>query len=117
MEQMGRTSIIPKSNFLPEIEERQKRIDALRELGVDKIEVLKNENRNIKKNKQLEKEVREKLIAKNKEEIEKAKEVKAINAPLLKQEVKDSIAFISASYSPLIKKEKYDNKELIAKKK
>lgn len=117
MEQMGRTSIIPESNFLPEIEERQKRIDALRELGVDKIEVLKNENRNIKKNKQLEKEVREKLIAKNKEEIEKAKEVKAINAPLLKQEVKDSIAFISASYSPLIKKEKYDNKELIAEEK
>ena len=63
------TNVLTEQSFIPEIEKRQAELDDLRRDGVTKIEELKNEIANLKKYKQLDKETKDKLIAKDKEEI------------------------------------------------
>lgn len=106
-------NVLEEDDFIPEIEKRQSTIDNLRLDGVTKIEALRNEISNFKRNKQLDKETREKLIAKNNEEIEAAKVIKNQNSAELQAAVKDNIGFIENNYKALIAKEKEKNKATI----
>ncbi len=106
---------LTEEQFLPEIEKRQAEIDALRLDGVTKIEILKNEISNFKRNKRLDKETRAKLIEKDNEEIALANEVKAKNKEGLAAKVKGQIDFIEENYKKLIEAEKGKNKEAIQK--
>ncbi|HBM70250.1 MAG TPA: hypothetical protein DD377_02505, partial [Firmicutes bacterium] len=74
---------LSEKELLIKIKENQDEIDKLRLNGAEKIEILKNEINNIKRNYQLDKETKRKLIEKNKEEIKKAKIVKKENAKAL----------------------------------
>lgn len=109
MEQEKTIAAASESEFIPEIEARQTKIDALRLDGVTKIEALKNENSNIRRNRALEKEVKEELIAHNKEEIDAAYEVAQANSGELHENVREAIAFIQDSYKPLIDEKKSAN--------
>lgn len=106
-------NVLEENDFIPEIEKRQSTIDNLRLDGVTKIEALRNEISNFKRNKQLDKETRAKLIAKNNEEIEAAKVVKNQNSAELQSAVNENIGFIENNYKVLIKKEKEKNKATI----
>ena len=96
------TNVLTEQSFIPEIEKRQAELDDLRRDGVTKIEELKNEIANLKKYKQLDKETKDKLIAKDKEEIQKADIVRLNKKPQ-----------IAESYSKLIAQEKAKNEGII----
>ncbi|HBX24755.1 MAG TPA: galactoside ABC transporter permease [Firmicutes bacterium] len=102
---------LSEKELLIKIKENQDEIDKLRLNGVEKIEILKNEINNIKRNYQLDKETKRKLIEKNKEEIKKAKIVKKENAKALSDLKKSSILLIHQGYFPLIKAEKEKEKK------
>src|SRR5574344_1149245 len=85
-----------------EIKKQQDVLNNLRRDGVQKIETLNNENSNIRRNKQLEKPVKDKLIAKNKESIQAAKEVRAQNAQEIKEKEKALISYTNEEYKRLI---------------
>lgn len=72
----------------PQYKDYLARLKELRADGEDKINALKNENREVKLNKVLEKEVKQSLIATNNEMISEAKTVRETN----KAEVKNIIA-------------------------
>ena len=63
-----------------ELEKNILELDSLRENGENKIISLKNEIREIKLNKQIDKETKEKIINNNKDLIKKAKVVENENA-------------------------------------
>ena len=107
------TNVLTEQSFIPEIEKRQAELDDLRRDGVTKIEELKNEIANLKKYKQLDKETKDKLIAKDKEEIKKADIVRLKKKPQIAEKVKAAIDFIQASYSKLIAQEKAKNEGII----
>lgn len=107
------TNVLTEQSFIPEIEKRQAELDDLRRDGVTKIEELKNEIANLKKYKQLDKETKDKLIAKDKEEIKKADIVRLMKKPQIAEKVKAAIDFIQASYSKLIAQEKAKNEGII----
>ena len=90
----------------------------LRKDGVNKITELRQNVVSTKKNKMLEPEERENLIAGYKAEIEKAKEVAAANKDLDKQYTKEAVEYSNAS-SKLYIKQVYDeeNKKLAELKK
>lgn len=96
---------ISEKELLESIKKKQEEIDELSLDGIEKIEILKNEISNIKRNYQLDKETKNKLIEKNKEEIAKAKIVKENNAKALHELKKRSINEIHHGYAPLIKNE------------
>ena len=73
MEQLNQNVLDSENAFIPEIEKILSEIDALRLDGVTKIEGLKNEISNLKRNHQLDPETREKLIANDKKQIAAAK--------------------------------------------
>lgn len=108
------TMTLPLEKFKCEIERRQKEIDELRLNGITKIENLRNENANIKKNKQLDKETKEKIITSNKDKILDAKEVKLHNSLALKEEVSELIKDIRTHYKKEIKNLRNENKPKIA---
>ena len=70
------------------VEKIQKKIDALRVDGSDKVNDLKNQIAIAKENKNLSKEQRDKIIENSKKELENAKKVEADN----KEEIKKLIA-------------------------
>ncbi len=110
MEQSNQNVLTRENEFIPEIEKRLSAIDALRLDGVTKIEGLKNEISNLKRNHQLDNETRNKLIENDKEQIAVAKEVKNQNKPELTEKVKDAINYIEEQYKPLIDADKEDGK-------
>ncbi len=114
MEQSNQSVLTRENEFIPEIEKRLSAIDALRLDGVTKIEGLKNEISNLKRNHQLDNETREKLIANDKEQIAAATEVKNQNNPELTEKVKEAISYIESQYKPLIEADKNEAKEKIA---
>ncbi len=117
MEQSNQNVLARENAFIPEIEKRLSAIDALRLDGVTKIEGLKNEISNLKRNHQLDNETRDKLIANDKEQIAAATEVKNQNKPELTEKVKEAISYIEEQYKPLIDDDKADGKAKVAEAK
>lgn len=117
MEQSNQNVLARENEFIPEIEKRLSAIDALRLDGVTKIEGLKNEISNLKRNHQLDNETRNKLIENDKEQIAVATEVKNQNKPELTEKVKEAIAYIEEQYKPLIEADKADGKAKVAEAK
>ena len=114
MEQLNQNVLDSENAFIPEIEKILSEIDAVRLDGVTKIEGLKNEISNLKRNHQLDPETREKLIANDKKQIAAATAVKEQNKEQLYVKVTDAINFIEESYKPLIAADKAAGKEKIA---
>lgn len=102
-----------KDVFEKEVLKRQEYIKELRLEGSSKIEDLKNENINIRKNKMLDKLTKAKLINSNKAEIKKAKIVKSLNAYELTDFVIDTIMYISFNYNAYFKEKTAQNKDEI----
>ena len=72
------------------------KLDALRADGENKIRALNGENRDLKLNKQIDKDICKKLIAKNKVAIKEAQIVKKENAAEVKATVKEGVACAKA---------------------
>lgn len=68
------------------------KLDALRADGENKIRALNGENRDLKLNKQIDKDICKKLVAKNKEAIKEAQIVKKEKAAEVKDIVKEGVA-------------------------
>ena len=86
------------------VEKIQKKIDALRVDGSDKVNDLKNQIAIAKENKNLSKEQRDKIIENSKKELENAKKVEANN----KEEIKKLIAEAEDYLAKHYKKDYYD---------
>ena len=86
------------------VEKIQKKIDALRVDGSDKVNDLKNQIAIAKENKNLSKEQRDKIIENSKKELENAKKVEADN----KEEIKKLIAEAEDYLTKHYKKDYYD---------
>lgn len=108
-----------EEKYQKEVEKRQMHIKSMRLQGTSKIEDLKNENINIKKNKMLDKFTKQKLINNNKAEIKKAKIIKHINDYELTDYVNDTIMYISFNYNKtfLAKTEKNKDEFIVIKQK
>lgn len=86
------------------VEKIQKKIDALRVDGSDKVNDLKNQIAIAKENKNLSKAQRDKIIENSKKELENAKKVEANN----KEEIKKLIAEAEDYLAKHYKKDYYD---------
>ena len=86
------------------VEKIQKKIDALRVDGSDKVNDLKNQIAIAKENKNLSKEQRDKIIENSKKELENAKKIEADN----KEEIKKLIAEAEDYLAKHYKKDYYD---------
>ena len=86
------------------VEKIQKKIDALRVDGSDKVNDLKNQIAIAKENKNLSKAQRDKIIENSKKELENAKKVEADN----KEEIKKLIAEAEDYLAKHYKKDYYD---------
>ena len=86
------------------VEKIQKKIDALRVDGSDKVNDLKNQIAIAKENKNLSKEQRDKIVENSKKELENAKKVEADN----KEEIKKLIAEAEDYLAKHYKKDYYD---------
>ena len=96
-------TLVPYEQVGERIAEMQNKIDELRLNGVTKISNLKNENSNIKRNKQIDKEIKEKILAENVAKIEEAKAVAVENKEEISTLVKELDTFIKANYDSYIK--------------
>ena len=105
------TNVLTEQSFIPEIEKRQAELDDLRRDGVTKIEELKNEIANLKKYKQLDKETKDKLIAKDKEEIKKADIVRLMKKPQIAEKVKRQLISFRQAIPSLLLRKKQRTKE------
>ena len=103
----------PIEQFQEEVAKRQAELDELRLDGVTKIENLKSEITNVKKNKQLDAETKGKLIEKAKQDLEAAKAVKDSNKEEISTKVKDFILYIKTTTDGFINEKKASNKEKI----
>ena len=103
----------PIEQFQEEVAKRQAELDELRLDGVTKIENLKSEITNVKKNKQLDAETKGKLIEKAKQDLEAAKAVKDSNKEEISAKVKDFILYIKTTTDGFINEKKASNKEKI----
>ncbi len=100
--------------FDQEVAKRQSELDELRLNGVTKIENLRNEITNVKKNKQLDKETKKQIIAKCKEDIAIAKQDNKDNKDTIKEKLIDFINYIKVTTNDVIKEKKESNKASIA---
>ncbi len=100
--------------FDQEVAKRQSELDELRLNGVTKIENLRNEITNVKKNKQLDKETKKQIIAKCKEDIAVAKQDNKDNKDTIKEKLTDFINYIKVTTNDVIKEKKESNKASIA---
>ncbi len=114
MEKPNQEAIDSENAFVPEIERRITEIDELAADGIAKIESLNNEISNIKRNHQLDKEIKEKLIQNDKQKIQEAEKVKAQNKEVYTSKVNETIEFIENSYKPLIENQKAGGIEKVA---
>lgn len=117
MEKPNQELLDSENVFVPEIEKRISEIDTLTIDGITKIESLNNEISNIKRNHQLDKDIKKKLIENDKKKILEAKAVKKQNKEAYTDKVTKTIAFIEESYKPLIDKESKTGKEKVIKAK
>ena len=76
----------------------QKQIDALRVDGSDKVRSLKNHIAIAKEDKNLTKEERAKIIAKDKADLEKAKSVESANKDKVSKLISDAESYLSKHY-------------------
>lgn len=90
-----------QASFYQSINDYQNKLDSLRAEGVTKIKALKNEIRKAKLNKELSKEDRDNIIAKDKEGIEKAKEVVSANAEEIGRLQEEAVNLTKSFYSEL----------------
>ena len=86
------------------VEKIQKKIDALRVDGSDKVNDLKNQIAIAKENKNLSKEQRDKIIENSKKELENAKKVEADNKEEIKKLITEAEDYLAKHY----KKDYYD---------
>ena len=86
------------------VEKIQKKIDALRVDGSDKVNDLKNQIAIAKENKNLSKEQRDKIIENSKKELENAKKVEADNKEEIKKLISEAEDYLAKHY----KKDYYD---------
>ena len=99
--------------FDQEVAKRQSELDELRLNGVTKIENLRNEITNVKKNKQLDKETKKQIITKCKEDIAIAKQDNKDNKDTIKEKLIDFINYIKVTTNDVIKEKKASNKASI----
>ena len=104
----------PLEQFQKEVEKRQAELNDLRLDGVTKIENLKNEITNVKKNKQLDAETKGKLVEQSKKELLEAKQVRDERKEDVKAKVNELIAYIKTTTDGFINTKKEDNKTKIA---
>ena len=104
----------PLEQFQKEVEKRQAELNDLRLDGVTKIENLKNEITNVKKNKQLDAETKGKLVEQSKNELLEAKQVRDERKEDVKAKVNELIAYIKTTTDGFINTKKEDNKTKIA---
>ncbi len=104
----------PLEQFQKEVEKRQAELNDLRLDGVTKIENLKNEITNVKKNKQLDSETKGKLVEQSKKELLEAKQVRDERKEDVKAKVNELIAYIKTTTDGFINTKKEDNKTKIA---
>ena len=90
--------ILEKDVLLTRIEDYQKKLDALRANGVTLIDQLKNENSNIKTNKQLTKDQKTELVGANNTRIAEATTVKQQNAAEIKTLVAESVKLLKTNF-------------------
>lgn len=102
--------ISPMEQFLKEVEKRQAELDELRLDGVTKIENLRSEITNVKKNKQLDAETKGKLVEQSKKELEEAKQVRDSKKEEVKAKVDELISYIKTTTDGFIKPKKEENK-------
>ena len=100
--------------FDQEVAKRQSELDELRLNGVTKIENLRNEITNVKKNKQLDKETKKQIITKCKADIAIAKQDNKDNKDTIKEKLIDFINYIKVTTNDVIKEKKKSNKASIA---
>lgn len=100
----------PMDLFQQEVGKRQAELDQLRLDGVTKIENLKNEITNVKKNKQLDAETKGKLIEQCKKELEEARAVREANKEELHTKVNEFINYIRTTTDGFINPKKEENK-------
>ena len=100
--------------FDQEVAKRQSELDELRLNGVTKIENLRNEITNVKKNKQLDKETKKQIITKCKADIAIAKQDNKDNKDTIKETLIDFINYIKVTTNDVIKEKKKSNKASIA---
>ena len=100
----------PMDLFQQEVEKRQAELDQLRLDGVTKIENLKNEITNVKKNKQLDAETKGKLINQCKKELEEARAVRDANKEEVHTKVNEFINYIRTTTDSFINPKKEENK-------
>ena len=86
------------------VEEIQKKIDALRADGFDKVSDLKKQIAIAKENKNLSATQRDKIIENSKKELENAKKVEADNKEEIKKLIAEAESYLAAHY----KKDYYD---------
>ena len=87
------------------------KLDALRANGENKIRALNGENRDLKLNKQIDKDICKKLVAKNKEAIKEAQIVKKENAAEVKTIVKEAVSSAKVDGKNYFDEVKAQNKE------
>lgn len=93
------------------------KLDELRAEGENKIILLRDENRDVKLNKRLEKEVKEQIVNSNKELIEKAKEVRAQNKEEVNSTIKEAVALANEEGKVYYQEVKAHVKEVYAAQK
>ena len=103
--------LFPYDKISEVISKRQSEIDALRLDGVTKLENLRNENSNIKRNKQLDKETKSNLISSNKEKMLEAKNVRDEHKDEVSEKVKELTSIIKENYKAYINEKKASNKK------
>ena len=104
-------TLVPYDKIGGIVKEKLAEIEELRLNGVTKIENLKNENSNIKRNKQLDKETKEKILNENKTYLEEANKVKLENKDKINALVSDLDKFVKANYSVYIKTVQEEHKK------
>lgn len=97
--------------FVNVIKEKQDEINELRLHGVTAIAHLKNENANVRRNKQLDPETKRKIINKNNENIDKAIIVKKKNAVAIQKKVSELSQFIKEKYNEVIQRKRKEYAE------
>ena len=109
--------LVPEEELANTINRQQAEIDALRLNGITRIESLRNEIANIKRNKQIDDETKKELIEKDKAAIEEAKQVVEANKEELQAKVKELIEYINVNYNAYAKAQREENKMVLAQAK
>lgn len=113
MEETTNVVLVPEEELVQTINKGQAELDALRLNGVTRIESLRNEISNFKRNKQIDPDIKKELIQKDMQAIAEAKEVAAQNKEEIDRKAKELIEYISTNYNLHAQAQKDENKRVL----